>query len=84
MSKKKDRAWFVCPRWADLISEHYGSDIEASRALRADPKVLAKLRSGTPVAKSTVLKMLRHYASRHDFGSAGADLVIDTRSGSPT
>jgi hypothetical protein len=80
MSKKKDRAWFACPQWADLVSQHYASDTEAGRALKADPKVLAKLRSGTPVAKSIVLKMLRRYASRHDLGSSFADLVVDTRS----
>jgi hypothetical protein len=79
MSKKKDRAWFVCRQWQDLVSEHYASDIEASLALKADPKVLAKLRSGTPVARSTLLKMLRRYASRHDLGSAVAGLVVDTR-----
>ena len=79
MSKKKDRAWFVCRQWADLVSEHYARDIEASLALKADPKVLAKLRSGTPVARSTLLKMLRRYACRHDLGSAVADLVVDTR-----
>jgi len=79
MSKKKDRAWFVCRQWADLISRHYASDIEASRALKADPKVLARLRSGTPVAKSTLLRMLRRYAGRHDLGSAVAELVVDTR-----
>ena len=80
MSKKKDRAWFLCRQWADLLSQHYASDIEASRALKADPKVLAKLRSGTPVAKSTLLMMLRRYASRHVLGSPLADLVVDTRS----
>jgi hypothetical protein len=79
MSKKKDRAWFVCQRWTDLVTEHYASDIEAGRALKADPKVLARRRSGTPVAKSTLLKMLRRYAGRHDLGSAVADLVVDTR-----
>jgi len=79
MSKKKDRAWFVCRQWGNLVSQHYASDIEASRALKADPKVLAKLRSGTPVAKSTLLKMLRRYAGRHDVGLAVADLVVDTR-----
>jgi hypothetical protein len=79
MSKKKDRAWFVCRQWADLVNRHYASDIEAGRALKADPKVLARLRSGTPVAKSTLLKMLRRYASRHDLGSAVVDLVVDTR-----
>jgi hypothetical protein len=80
MSKKKDRAWFVCRQWADMISQHYASDIEASRALKADPRVVARLRSGTPVTKSTLLRMLRRYASRHDLGSAIADLVVDTRS----
>jgi len=79
MSKKKDRAWFVCPKWGDLVSEHYASDTEAGRALKADPKVLAKLRAGTPVAKSTVLKMLRRYARRHSLESGLADIVVDTR-----
>ena len=80
MSKKKDRAWFVCPQWAALVSAHYASDTEASRALKADTKVLTKLRAGTPVPKSTVLKMLRRLASRHNLGAALADLVVDTRS----
>jgi hypothetical protein len=80
MSKKKDRAWFVCPQWGDLVSEHYVSDTEAGRALKADPKVLAKLRAGTPVPKSTALRMLRRYAGRHNLGTALADMVVDTRS----
>jgi len=80
MSKKKDRAWFVCPQWAALVSAHYASDTEASRALKADTKVLTKLRAGTPVPKSTILKMLRRYATRHNLGAALADLVVDTRS----
>ena len=78
MSKKKDRAWFVCRQWADMVSQHYASDIEAGRALKADPKVVARLRSATPVAKSTLLKMLRRYAGQHDLGSAIADLIVDT------
>jgi hypothetical protein len=80
MSKKKDRAWFVCPQWADLVSQHYRSDAEAGEALKADPKVLTKLRSGTPVPKSTALKMLRRYQSRHGLDAAVTDLVVDTRS----
>jgi hypothetical protein len=80
MSKKKDRAWFVCPQWSDLVSRHYGSDAEASRALNADPKVLTKLRAGIPMPKSSVLKMLRRYQGRHDVGSTFVDLVVDTRS----
>jgi hypothetical protein len=80
MSKKKDRAWFVCPQWGDLVSRHYASDTEASRALKADAKVLTKLRAGTPVPKSTALKMLRRYAIRHGLASPAADLVVATRS----
>ena len=79
MSKKKDRAWFVCPQWGDLVSQHYASDTEAGRALKAHPKVLAKLRAGTPVPKSTVLKMLRRLVGRHNLGAALGDLVIDIR-----
>jgi hypothetical protein len=79
MSKKKDRAWFVCPQWAALVSGHYASDAEAATALKTDPKLLARLRSGTPVAKSTLLRLLRVFAVRHDVGSPIADLVIDTR-----
>jgi hypothetical protein len=79
MSKKKDRAWFVCRQWADMVSQHYASDVEAGRALKAHPKVAAKLRSETPVAKSTVLKILRRYADRHGLGPPVADLVVDTR-----
>ena len=80
MSKKKDRSWFVCPQWAELVSSQYASDAEAARALKMDPKVLARLRSRTPVARSTVLRVLRAFASRHTIGSPTADLVIDSRS----
>ena len=80
MSKKKDRSWFVCPQWGDLVSQNYASDTEAGRALKADTKVLTKLRAGTPVPKSTILKMLRRYATRHDLAAPVGELVVDTRS----
>ena len=79
MSKKKDRAWFVCPQWPDMISGHYASDADAGRALKTDPKVLTRLRSRTPVAKATLLRILQAFAARHDVGAPIADLVIDTR-----
>ncbi len=80
MSKKKDRAWFVCPQWTELVSRHYADDAALARALRADPKVLTRLREQTPVAKSTLLKMLQRFVSRHPIGAAARELVIDTRS----
>jgi hypothetical protein len=81
MSAKKKRAWFVCPQWQKLVANHYPSDMDAARALHTDPRVLAKLRSGTPVAKSTVLKMLRQAERRHRVGSPIDQLVVDTRRG---
>jgi hypothetical protein len=80
MSKKKDRAWFICPQWAELVSRHYESDADAARELKTDPKVLARLRSRTPVSKSTLLRLLRAFANRHVIGSPIVDLVVDTRS----
>ena len=80
MSKKQDRAWFVCPTWAHLVARHYASDAEASRALKTAPKVLAKLRARTPVPKSTVLHCLHALARQHDIGAPVTDLVVDTRS----
>jgi len=79
MSKKNGRAWFVCPQWTKLVSDHYANDVEAGRALNADPRVLAKLRSGTPVAKSTLLKVLRRSAGQHHLDGQAGGLIIDTR-----
>ncbi len=79
MSKKHDRAWFVCRTWPDLVSRHYASDAEAARALNANVRQLAKLRAATPLAKSTVLRLLRVYASRHELGAPPAELVSDIR-----
>lgn len=79
MSKKKDRGWFVCEAWGELIARHYANDQQAAGALDIDPKLLAKLRTRTPIARSSLLKALRRYATRHDLGSAPAELVTDTR-----
>jgi hypothetical protein len=79
MSKKRDRAWFVCPQWAELMTRHYASDVEAGRVLKTTPKVLAKLRARTPVAKSTVLHCLHALARQHELGLPVTELVVDTR-----
>jgi len=62
------------------MARHYASDLEASHALHADAKLLAKVRAGAPVAKSSLVKLPRRYASRHELGSPIAALVSDTRS----
>ncbi len=80
MSKKKDRAWFICQQWGELVSRHYPSDEIAARALRTDPKVLARIRQRTPVARSTLLKLLRRFAGLHPIGAPADELIVDTRS----
>jgi hypothetical protein len=80
MSKKQERAWFVCNTWIDMVSRHYANDLDAARGLDTNTKLLAKLRAGTPVAKSSLLKLLRRYAARHELASPVADLVVDIRS----
>jgi len=77
--KKKDRAWFTCPQWADLVSRHYASDAEAAQALQTDPKALARLRDGTPVAKSSLSRILKRYARRHSLHLSIEELIVDTR-----
>lgn len=80
MSKMKDRSWFVCPQWAALVAAHYPDDAAAGRALGTDPRVLARLRARTPVAKSTLLRVLRAFTGRHPAAGPVEDLVVDTRS----
>ena len=80
MSKKKDRAWYVCPQLADLLPQHYGSDAAAAGALATEVKVIAKLRSGTPVARSSLRKILQRHANRYRLGSTVDDLIVDIRS----
>ncbi len=79
MSKKKDRAWFVSPQLGELVSRHYPNDELAARALRTDPKVLARIRQRTPVARSTLLKLLRRFAGQYPIGAPVGELVVDTR-----
>jgi hypothetical protein len=77
--KKKDRAWFTCPQWTDLVSQHYASDAEAAQAQQTDPKVLARLRAGTPIAKSSLSRILKRYARLHSLRSPLDDLIVDQR-----
>ena len=79
MSGKKKRAWFVCRQWQKLVANHYPTSAEAARMLHTDPRILEKLRSGTPVAKSTVLKALRQAAGLHPLGAPAEELVTDIR-----
>jgi hypothetical protein len=79
--EQKEGSCLVCLSAMGRVgSQYYVDDDEAGQSLKADPKVLGKLRSRTPVAKSTLLKMLHRFAKLHDPRIEADSLVVDTRS----
>jgi len=64
MAKKKDRAFFICPRWNELANT---SRIGQS-GTRVSAKTLTAIKDGRPVARSTLRKALE--AARVASGSA--------------
>ena len=72
MSKKKERAFFVCPRWNELVAP---SQVMANLALSAagSARIMSSISAGQPVARSTLLKAL--FAVRRSSG-----VIIDVNS----
>ena len=66
MAKKKDRAFFICPRWNEVAD---ASRIGASMTtpIHFNKKNLAAIKGGRPVARSTLRKAL--LAARQASGS---------------
>ncbi len=54
MAKKKDRAFFICPRWNEVADPARNG----SRPIRVNQKILASIKDGQPVARSTLRKAL--------------------------
>jgi hypothetical protein len=50
MAKKKDRAFFICPRWDEIAG--------VSGSPRVHEKSVAAIKQGQPVARSTLRKAL--------------------------
>jgi hypothetical protein len=75
MAKKKDRAFFVCPRWNEVDPSGMTAPI------RVHEKTLAATKGGRPVARSTLRKAL--LAARQASGSMfDVDAyIVDQRTG---
>jgi hypothetical protein len=54
MAKKKDRAFFICPRWHEVADPVRNG----GRPIRVNQKILAAIKNGQPVARSTLRKAL--------------------------
>ncbi len=73
MSKKKDRAFFLCPRWNEVAPPSPAGAAEAPGSSRVHPRIVAAIASGQPVARSTLRNAL--LATRL---ATGAMFDIDT------
>jgi len=58
MAKKKDRAFFVCPRWNEVAGASKIGAASATAPIRVHEKIPAAITGGRPVARSTLRKAL--------------------------
>lgn len=81
MAKKKDRAFFTCPEWDDVAGGGSGSDPGTPN--HGHDKVLAAIKAGQHVARSTLRKAL--LAARQASGSVlyVDAYIVDQRAAKP-
>jgi hypothetical protein len=83
MAKKKDRAFFICPRWNEVAEAPRIGASNISTPIRVHDKTLAAIKEGRPVARSTLRKAL--LAARNASGSMfDVDAyIVDQRAAHP-
>lgn len=67
MAKKKDRAFFICPRWSEVAEAPRTGASAMTAPIHIHDKTLAAIKAGRPVARSTLRKAL--LAVRQAMGS---------------
>jgi hypothetical protein len=80
MAKKKDRAFFICPRWNEVADTARIGARGVVTPIRVHEKHLAAINEGRPVARSTLRKAL--VAARQASGSMFDidSYIVDQRS----
>jgi hypothetical protein len=58
MAKKKDRAFFICPRWNEVADTSRIGASGVTTPIHINEKNLAAIKGGRPVARSTLRKAL--------------------------
>jgi hypothetical protein len=58
MAKKKDRAFFICPRWSEVAEICRIGASGMTTLIHVNEKTLAAIKGGRPVARSTLRKAL--------------------------
>jgi hypothetical protein len=67
MAKKKDRAFFICPRWNEVADASRIGTSGKTTPIHVNEKTLTAIKGGRPVARSTLRKAL--LAARQASGS---------------
>jgi hypothetical protein len=58
MAKKKDRAFFICPRWNEILDAPGLGGSGKPMPMLVHEKTLAAIKGGRPIARSTLRKAL--------------------------
>jgi len=58
MAKKKDRAFFVCPRWSEVAGTPRIVASDTTKPIGINEKTLVAIKNGRPVARSTLRRAL--------------------------
>jgi hypothetical protein len=79
MARKKDRAFFICPRWHELVSAKQSDDATFAKAIHADSGTISKIASQTPVTRSALRHVLAGIRSARE-GKLSIDAyIVDKR-----
>ena len=80
MSKKKERAFFVCPRWNEVVATPRVADSAAASGLTpGSTKIVLAIKSGQPVARSTLRKALQAVRQASGVMFDVDDYIVDQR-----
>ena len=79
MAKKKERAFFICPRWNEVAAASGADRPVAGGSKSGSAKIMSAIKGGQPVARSTLRKAL--LAARHASGAMFNvdDYIVDER-----
>jgi hypothetical protein len=58
MAKKKDRAFFVCPRWNEVADLAKNGSSATPASIRVHDKTVAAIKANRPLPRSTLRKAL--------------------------
>lgn len=75
MAQKKDRAFFICPRWSEVA----GASVTGGASMRGQEKVLAAIKGGQPVAKSTLRRALLAARQASGVSFDVESMIVDKR-----